>query len=303
MVNISSKTLLARDGYPLAVRWFEAAGLGARTTLLIGSATAAPQTYYDHFASFLARQGIRVVTFDYRTIAASNHADWTGSDPTMLDWGRQDLSSLIDWVSGEWPLESILYLGHSIGGQLLGLTDNHHKVSAALMVASQNGYWKNWPRINRWRRWLDWHLLVPLTLRIYGRLPSFLIGGDGLPGSVAKEWSRWCRHPQFIHDQDGNFYHDRFAEVQTPMELWAFSDDLRFAPEPAVQALARYYANAPTQVRLMTPEEFEMSAIGHFGFFRRSVARPLWDQVVEWLEPHLISMIMEEEQTFQSKIA
>ncbi|WP_409525603.1 serine aminopeptidase domain-containing protein [Nitrincola sp. MINF-07-Sa-05] len=303
MVKISSRTLMARDGYPLAVRWFEPAESDAKITLLIGSATAAPQTYYDHFATFLARQKIRVVTFDYRTIAASHHTEWAGDDPTMLDWGSLDLASLIDWVSDAWPQTSLLYLGHSIGGQLLGLTDNHHKVSGALMVASQNGYWKNWPTINRWRRWLDWYLLVPLTLRIYGRLPSFLIGGDGLSGSVAREWSRWCRHPQFIHDQEGNVFQHKFAEVKTPMELWAFSDDLRFAPEPAVHALARYYANAPTQVRLMTPEEFEMSAIGHFGFFRRTVARPLWDQVVEWLEPHQISMIMEEEPTFQSKSA
>jgi len=58
-------TLKAADGVPLAARIFVPAGT-PRGNVVIGGAMGVRQDYYGSFAAWLAGQGWRVTTFDYR---------------------------------------------------------------------------------------------------------------------------------------------------------------------------------------------------------------------------------------------
>ena len=62
--------LPAPDGTPLAVRVFGAEGI-TRGSVVIGAAMGVRQAYYAPFAQWLAGQGWRVTTFDYRGMGDS----------------------------------------------------------------------------------------------------------------------------------------------------------------------------------------------------------------------------------------
>jgi predicted alpha/beta hydrolase len=64
-------TLTARDGLELAITVFSPQGI-PKAGVIINSATAVKQGYYESFASFLAEHGYLVITYDYRGIGASS---------------------------------------------------------------------------------------------------------------------------------------------------------------------------------------------------------------------------------------
>jgi predicted alpha/beta hydrolase len=46
--------------------------------------------------------------------------------------------------------------------------------------------------------WFFTHALIPAASALFGFLPMrALTGGEDLPGGVALEWARWCRHPRY----------------------------------------------------------------------------------------------------------
>lgn len=60
-------------------------------------------------------------------------------------------------------------------------------------------------------------------------------------------------------------------------------DDPFFAPAAAVRALASYYTQAAVQIIHVTPADFGVAEIGHFGFFREGMAESAWRQSADWL--------------------
>ena len=143
-------TLHARDGYALAASLFEARGVARRATLVVNSATAVPRRFYARFASFMSEHGLRVLTYDYRGIGGSREGSASASSATMLDWGRLDFAGVLEELERMFPGEPIRVVGHSVGGQLLGLADNGARVERLVLVAAQEGYWRLWPRPARY---------------------------------------------------------------------------------------------------------------------------------------------------------
>src|SRR5262249_33162279 len=107
----------ATDGVRLTATVWDPSAPSSRT-VVIASATGVKRRYYAPFASWLAKQGFSVVTFDYRGIGDSRSNDAT---PTMHDWGERDLAGVLAWTASELGAGRASILGHSVGGQLIGL--------------------------------------------------------------------------------------------------------------------------------------------------------------------------------------
>jgi len=281
-MQIEHYSLPARDGYRLAVSSYRPSA--PRFRLLINSATGISQRFYQHFARHAAQQGVWVYTYDYRGIAGSVERDWQGAPPCMADWGRLDLASLLDHLPDDLPLA---LLGHSVGGQIPGLADNSKRIQALLGVAAQSGYWRLWPARKQLALALNWYAIVPLLVRVFGQLPAWLLGGEALPRGVALEWARWCRTPAYLSTADGQPLRPHFAELQMPARFLTISDDQAIAPERAVHALASFYSAAKVEVQRITPQDWGLAKLEHFGFFRRDTPPPLWDQQLAWLSQAL----------------
>ena len=134
-------TIAARDGYALAATVF-APHDPPRGAVLINSATAVPRKIYRGFATYLAQQGFTVLTYDYRGTAGSRPPSLRGFKVRMRDWAALDVAAAIDHMRHVWPRLPLAVVGHSFGGQAVGLAPNNGEITRALLVAAQAGYWR-----------------------------------------------------------------------------------------------------------------------------------------------------------------
>ncbi len=268
------------DGFDLAATLYEPA-YRPRANLLIHGATAVPQKFYRRFAEFMASRGYRVVTYDYRGIGQSRPDSLRGFDARMTDWARLDAAAVIDRVKRDSGLP-LVALGHSFGGQLIGLIDEAAQVDGQIMVASQLGSYRHWPALAQPRLFAILHGLIPATTAVFGYLPGRAGLGVDLPAGVARQWARWCTSPGYLTDHIDDA-RERFARFDAPTLMYSFSDD-DFAPARAVAALRELLEAAPITRRTVSPSELGKQRIGHFGFFRHSIARPLWSEVLAQLD-------------------
>jgi predicted alpha/beta hydrolase len=274
--------LPARDGVTLAATLFEAAR-PLRGALLLNGGTGVPRQFYAAFASHLAGRGFTVLTYDYRGIGGSQKPVVA----TIDQWGTIDQPSMLDHLTERCPGTPLGIVGHSYGGQVLGLADNIGSVGAAVLITSQSGHWRHWPPGRRRLRMLAlWWLLIPSLTALTGRFPGSWIGTADLPANIARSWARWGRSPHYICDALGRPWRPHNEDVVFPIRWLSFTDD-PIAPFGAVEALRSYYANAEVERRHLSPADLGADAVGHFGFFRKSMPRAAWDDLASWLDARL----------------
>lgn len=282
-MQTEERRIEAPDGHPIAVTLFypnRPAGL----SVLIGSATGAPRRYYRNFASHLAARGCTVLSFDYRGIGDSIDPMLPGGALRFRDWGLQDMPAALDLLHEIAPGHPIVAVGHSAGGQMLGLLPNNDRLAAAVTVGSQLGHWGYWPSFSwRWRMRAITVLSMPLTVRSFGRLPGIFMGGVSLPAGIALEWARWCGHPHYYLDERGAPHATTFSQMRAPVRLYAISDDHFYAPASAVAALQRRFTPGSAELVVRQPKDWGLREVGHFGFFRTTMPRSAWDEVIDWL--------------------
>jgi len=128
------------DGVTIAARVYAPEGT-PHGNVVVGGAMGVRQSFYEPFARWLAQQGWRVTTFDYRGSGDSAPARLRGFDADLFDWTR-DYEAVIDDAHAALPDAPLYLLGHSLGAQLPGLLANQHKVNGLLSVAAGSGYWR-----------------------------------------------------------------------------------------------------------------------------------------------------------------
>ena len=160
MAPTTALTLTTADGTPLAADYFAASG-AVRGSVLLAGAMGVPRGFYAPFAAYLASHGLAVLTLDYRGLGDSAPARLRGYTGRIRDWVDEDLPAAMAALAGKAPGAPLLWLGHSVGGQLMGFMDTR-RIHAALFVASQSGYWRTWPSA-QWRgfMWGISHALMP----------------------------------------------------------------------------------------------------------------------------------------------
>lgn len=280
-VTTEELRIVARDGRALAATTYAAAGSAERVVIIHG-ATGVKRSYYDRYARFVASQGFLVLTFDYRGIGGSAGNDIRAESCDMRQWGEIDVASVIDAAARRYPGKRLLAVGHSAGGQLFGLADNNERVDALFAVSVQSGYWRHWSGLPRWRLALLWHVLMPGLVGALGYFPSRRFGfGEDLPGGVAREWARWCRHPEYLVDREGRPLRQYFEHYSGRIRACVVTDDW-MAPRAAIEALVSWFVTARVEIGSLAPKDVGTRALGHFGYFRET-GRPAWQDGVEWL--------------------
>jgi len=271
----------ALDDYPLAAdRW---SSTRARACIVVAGATGVPRGFYRAFAERASGRGYDVVTFDYRGIGESAPPSLRGFTMDYRDWGRYDLAGVLeDTASDGLPLHLV---GHSYGGQALGLVPDPSVVTSMHTFGTGSG-WHGWmPKTEQLRVRVMWNLVGPLLVRTHGYLAWSRLGlGEDLPIDVFHQWKHWCRFPAYWFDDPAvaDEMRDAYARVTTPITAVNSIDD-RWIPPAARDAFLPGYVNAPLTTHDLDPADLGLRALGHMGYFRRGSER-LWDDLLDDLD-------------------
>jgi predicted alpha/beta hydrolase len=85
-------------------------------------------------------KGHDVLVFDYRGIGLSLQGALKDCRASLQEWGQQDQVAAINWLVQRTGAKKVLLLGHSAGGQMIGLLPNHPLVARVVGVAASSGW-------------------------------------------------------------------------------------------------------------------------------------------------------------------
>jgi predicted alpha/beta hydrolase len=274
-------TVPATDGYPLAATLYLPRGAKHRA-VLINSATAVPRKFYRGFAAHLAGRGCAVLIYDYRGTGDSRPKSLAGFRASMSDWAFRDIAAAVAWMREHYDGLPFAYVGHSFGGQALGLLPNNVEISRALLIAAQAGYWRLMASPERYRVYAMLNFIgVPLT-RTLGYMPGKAGLGMDLPKDVFLQWVSWVMSPRYLFDS-------RLAELNNfprykgALRAMCMADD-PWATRPAVELLCSGFTSIRPEIVTVAPTSAGVDRIGHMGFFRAEHRNTLWRDAAEWIE-------------------
>ena len=275
---MNKQTLQVNGAVVLALRVYEPAG-AARASVVIGGAMGVRQSFYEAFARWMAQQGFRVTTFDYRGHGDSLHGAMRDVKADLFDWA-QDYEAVISAAKAALPVQPLYLLGHSLGAQLPGLLRKPGQVDGLLSVAAGSGYWRdNAPKLRRVVPYF-WWVLVPLATRLCGYFPGRALKKVGdLPSGVILQWRRWCLHPTYSVGAEGAAVAQSYGAVRFPVLALSMADD-ELMTLRGTHNLVNLYANTERRVESISPAELKVRRIGHFGFFRDQFRQSLWPRAV-----------------------
>lgn len=279
-VESSDITFEARDGITLTGTLYGAAE--TRDALLINSAMATPRSFYASLAEWFAGRGWKVLTFDYRGIGDSLAGPVGDSDATVEDWAIRDVPGALARLRSDGVEGGLYVLGHSLGGQIMGLLGEDVGLDGMVTVSAQSGYWRLQHPGQRWKLFLAAWILFPALNGWYGYLPwKRLYGGENIPGDAARQWYCWCRNPDYLLGDETLNGRGGYRRFSVPILAYSFEDDVWGYRESVDRMMEAYTRAEVTRVHL-DPKDVGVDSIGHFGFFDPEM-EPLWEDLLRRL--------------------
>lgn len=276
MIKITSLSAQATNGHLIGYTLYEPEKKPV-AKVLIAPALGTEQRYYTNFASWLAEHGYLVATFDYSGTGKSRVEDIRSLDVDLLDWAKHDCLAMLRTLSDTSSPVPLYWLGHSLGGQLLGLTPETDRVYKAITIASGGGYWLDGPFALKFKVWWLWYVVAPLSIKLFGYFPGRKLRKVGdIPKGVMNQLRRWYLHPQYVIGSEGQAIAASYASVKTHISSISFSDD-EIVSQKDVSLLLSMYTNASKSTKCLHPHDVSQKRIGHFGFFSSRCQNALWE--------------------------
>lgn len=273
------------DGTRLHGHFLPRSGGTPGLPVLLCPATGVRQQFYLRFATWLAAQGHDVMVFDYRGIGLSLKGHLKDCRATLKEWGQLDQVAALDWLVRRTGSEQVLLVGHSAGGQMMGLLPNHRRINRVVGVAASTGWFRGMRLGFRIPAWTLLRGIIPLGIVLKGYGPCSKVGlGEDLPARVALQWGQWCAAGGYatnaVKNQPAEDFHQ---EVCAPITVLHATDD-DIATPATVADLLRTYPQAPATVHHVKPSSHGLRRIGHIDWFRAS-HQALWPLIASALRP------------------
>ncbi|MBJ9955773.1 alpha/beta hydrolase family protein [Acinetobacter courvalinii] len=271
MNSVESFWISCKDSYQLAAQFYPVLNSDKPYPILICPATGITKNFYHAFAQWLNQQGYPVLSFDFRGIGESLHGALKDSTASINEWGMYDIPAAIEALLNRTQAEKVIIVGHSAGGQLLGIASNYHKVAKVLAIAGSTGHVKGLKGKTKVLAPVMFNVIFPVSSYVKGYGATQFIGmGENLPKNVAKQWAEFCSKPGYVMNAIGKtIFEDYHQQIQCPItSFWATDDEI--ATHSNVQDLLRLYPNAQTKLIELNPQQLGYKRIGHMLMFKKS---------------------------------
>ena len=285
-IDIYSLSIMTDRNQALAATVYRPTG-AIKTAIMIAPATGIKRQFYHSFATYLAENGFGVLTFDNEGIGESLSSDLSKCDASLISWGRHDMPAVLDALQDEFSDATYHLIGHSAGGQLIGLMPNYKAIKSVFNVACSSGRIKNMTMPYRAKAMFFMDAFIPITNVALGYTPSDKMGmGEPLPRGVARQWREWCNGAGYIKTAFGKSIHTHFYDELRMPALWlGFSDD-EIANSKNMDDMIRVFTKMPVEKHFLEPKDFGLNHIGHMRYFSSKTnakAPELWQMAVDWL--------------------
>ena len=247
--------------------------------VLMSSAAGVPQGYYSNFARYLVEEGARaVLTYDYRgmSLSAGDRQRW--GELRMFHWGQLDFPSAAQFLLNAFPKHVLVGMGHSYGGQALGLSARSDLFARYATVATMSGYWRDLD--TPYSVWFQTQIIGRFLAGTLGYIPKGLGVGEAMPGTIMKDWIRWIASPHYWFDDPDVTGTDQFGDVKLPYLSIRISDD-PWGTDKAVHSFMKWYDQAQIEHRIVHPTA--SGPIGHLGYFRKRHRDEHWHHARDFL--------------------
>ncbi len=276
----------ALDGYALSAELFEAnPDTNNQKALIISSATAVEKKLYFHYASYLAEFGYTVVTYDYRGIAASRPKKLRGFPATFNDWAQLDYVGILNFVQEKYPGYTLLTLGHSIGGTIIGWTEKCAEIAGIITIGAQTSYYKDWPDSHRRKLYFQWHVLIPWLTYFVGYFPGKSLRMlEDVPYGVVQQWHARRKMHDMNQQVMPNGEVPPYAKFRGKLLTLGLEDD-PIGTEVALRRVHNMFTQAQEKnLQMIQLKDIGAEEVGHFGFFRRRFKDTLWKMTLDFWE-------------------
>jgi len=256
---------------------------GLKSAVMIGPATGIKRQFYTAFAQHLAEQGHAVISFDNRGIGGSLYGPVKNSPASLQEWGELDMTAVLEELKLRFPATSYHLVGHSAGGQLVGLMSNAHDFSSMFNFACSSGRFKNMRFGYRMFAYLAMNIFLPLSNLVFGHTKMQWLGmGEPLPKRVGQQWSEWCNGQGYVKTAFGKDIHTHLYDELNFPSMWLNAVDDDIAINENVEDMIKVFKQLPAETLSLDPKEYDLTEIGHMKFFSRK-NKKLWSIATEWL--------------------
>ena len=274
----SNNTIRTNDGTRIWISCYSPNESNGRA-IIIAPGAGLTHEYYDAIASFFCEKGFSVVTFDYRGVGKSAPQKLSGYQANMHQWAAQDINAVLLYSKQNYPRQELIFMGHSIGGEIIGLAPASQYVNKIVLISSALSCSRLWPMTYRFKI-QGLKVFTRLSAKIFGYFPgkTFNIFGN-LPQGVVHQWANWCDNSNGLFD---NFPDNNYRKLNVPLLAFTFSDDWHCPPRAVKELLNRFESSTITWYHIK-PKEIGMKKIGQRDFFYPRMQPTLWESLLEWL--------------------
>lgn len=282
-VNTNKTKIICADKFELAATIYSPIS-EIKGAVLIAPATGIKRQFYANFAAHLAKHGYGVVTFDNRGIGESLIGSIKHSNASLQCWGEQDLPASLEQLKQSFPNTRYHLIGHSAGGQLVGLMPNASELSSIFNYGCSSGSLRNMRLPHQFKAHFFMNFFIPLSNTLFGHTKSQWFGmGEPLPKNAAKQWQKWCNGKGYVKVAFGKTIHNHFYDDLKTPSMWVNATDDYIAINKNVADMISVFKTLPAHRLTLSAKDHGLDEIGHMKFFSRK-SKVLWKYALNWLE-------------------
>jgi predicted alpha/beta hydrolase len=236
------------------------------------------------FAAELAAAGFDVLVPDFRGHGKSRPPTAGPDDWSFDDLVELDLPAIVEAAARESQCapSDLVLLGHSLGGLVTTAALGVGAIpSPKLVLLPATSVWLLGPNGDPRRRALMTTYRV--SARLLGRAPirALRIGSSDEAKTYVEQLTGWTRAAKWTSLR-GIDYLENLETIETRVLPFAGAGDWMCTPRDA-RGFAEHMPNA-APVRVIGKQHGDAIDANHFQLFTRSELRPLWRELVVWLE-------------------